>query len=120
MTANNNSEVIDMRIAGQLIAHKRMGQTAFERLVPVFVEEANMLLSQIRCAIEASDSEGLKLTAHKLKGSASVIGASEIRDITVEMMEQAEDGKLPSSDLAREMDSAIKRFRAAADDLVGH
>jgi len=119
MTANTNPEVIDMRIAGQLIAHKRMGQTAFERLVPVFVEEAKMLLSQIRCAIDASDSEGLKLTAHKLKGSASVIGASEIRALSTEMMAQADGGRIPSSDLARETEAALKRFQLAADGLTG-
>jgi len=120
MTANSNPEIIDMHVAGQLVAHKRMGQTAFERLVPVFLEEAEMLLSQIRCAMAASDAEGLKLTAHKLKGSASVIGASEVRALSMEVMAQSDGGKIPSSDLAREIEAALKRFRVAAEGLKGH
>jgi HPt (histidine-containing phosphotransfer) domain-containing protein len=120
MTANTNPEVIDMRVAGQLIAHKRMGQTAFERLVPIFVEEATMLLSQMRCAIAASDSEGLKLTAHKLKGSASVIGAVEIRALSIEMMAQSDGGETSPSDLAHQMEAAISRFQETAARLIGH
>jgi HPt (histidine-containing phosphotransfer) domain-containing protein len=120
MTAKTNSDIIDMRVAAQLIAHKRMGQTAFERLVPVFLEEATMLVSQLRCATAASDTEGLKLTAHKLKGSASVIGALEIRALSMQMMAQADGGRVPSSDLAREIEAALKRFQAAADTLTGH
>ena len=94
MTANEHPDAIDMRIAGQLLAHKRMGQSAFDRLVPVFVEEAQMLISQIRCAVTASDLEGLRLTAHKLKGSASVIGAAEVCDIAREVMAMAAGGDL--------------------------
>lgn len=117
MTSNINQEIIDMRVAGQLIAHKRMGQSAFERLVPVFLEEAHMLVEQMRCAVAASDDEGLRLTAHKLKGSASVIGAAEVRALSQSIMAATERRERSGLELIQGLDTALDRFREAADML---
>ena len=119
MTSTENQDVIDMRVAEQLIAHKRMGQSAFERLVPVFLEEAQMLVEQLRCAIAASDFEGLRLTAHKLKGSASVIGAAQVRNLAQSMMADVDGGSLPAREQMQIVEQALQRFRVEADKLVG-
>jgi hypothetical protein len=119
MTANEHPDAIDMRIAGQLLAHKRMGQSAFDRLVPVFVDEAQMLISQIRCAVTASDLEGLRLTAHKLKGSASVIGAAEVCDLSRGLMMDAAGGVMPAAERVLVLDQALARFSQAAAGLKG-
>lgn len=106
-----------MRVAGQLIAHKRMGQSAFERLVPVFLEEALMLVEQMRCAVAASDAEGLRLTAHKLKGSASVIGAAEVRALSQNIMAVVDRREHPGPEIIQGLEPALRRFREAADGL---
>lgn len=118
MTSIPNSDVIDMRVVNQLIAHKRLGVSAFERLIPVFTEEAQMLIDQMRCAVAASDCEGLRLTAHKLKGSASVIGALEIRALSQDVMSQTDVGSLPNVDQMVRFESALKRFCDAAGLII--
>jgi len=118
MTSTSNNDVIDMRVVSQLIAHKRLGLSAFERLVPVFMEEAQMLIDQMRCAVTASDSEGLRLTAHKLKGSASVIGAWEVRTISQNLMSMSDVGTLPSVDQLIRIEHALKRFNDAAFEII--
>lgn len=119
MTPSAEHEVIDMRVANQLIAHRRMGQSAFERLVPVFLEEAGMLTEQIRCAIAAADWEGLRLTAHKLKGGASVIGAAEVRSLSQNLMAQVDAQDYPGADIVQAIEQAVGRFKTMADGLTG-
>jgi HPt (histidine-containing phosphotransfer) domain-containing protein len=118
MTTNSDDDVVDMHVISQLVAHKRQGISAFERLIPVFAEEAQMLIDQMRCAIAASDGEGLRLTAHKLKGSASVIGALEIRKISQEIMALAEGGGFPNADLLVMAEEALGRFNIAAGEII--
>lgn len=107
-----------MHVVSQLIAHKRLGLSAFERLVPVFLEEAQMLVDQMRCAVNASDGEGLRMTAHKLKGSASVIGAIEVRTLSQNLMAQSDEGSLPSSEQLTGIERALTRFNEAACDII--
>jgi HPt (histidine-containing phosphotransfer) domain-containing protein len=118
MTYTPNNDVIDIRVVTQLIAHKRLGLSAFERLIPVFMEEAQMLIDQMRCAITASDNEGLRLTAHKLKGSASVIGSQEVRNLAQNIMAQTDLGSLPSPDQLISIEKALHRFNDAACELI--
>jgi len=118
MNSGEKREVIDMHVASQLMAHKRNGLTAFERLLPVFREESAMLVSQIRCAINASDAEGLHLTAHKLKGSASVLGAIEVRQISQSVMDEAQKGAYPSLECLQELEKSVEQFLASAQQAV--
>jgi HPt (histidine-containing phosphotransfer) domain-containing protein len=120
MTTRENQEILDMRVVEQLVAHKRMGQTAFERLVPVFLEEAHLLAEQMRCAVAASDGEGLRLTAHKLKGSSSVIGAAEVSAVSQKIMAAAEAGERHEAELLQALERALDRFRDSAEKFVGH
>lgn len=118
MTSIPNNDVIDMHVVAQLISHKRLGLSAFERLIPMFLEEAQMLIDQMRCAVAASDSEGLRLTAHKLKGSASVIGALELRSLSQNIMTQSGTGVLPGAEQIAGLESALHRFDTAATDII--
>jgi len=119
MSLSDIHDVIDMRVAGQLLTHKRKGQTAFERLLPIFMEESQMLVAQMRCAIAASDIEGLRMTAHKLKGSASVLGSVDIRSITQSMMDALDEDQMPPLDTLQLLEQAITTFHGAAQNLIG-
>jgi HPt (histidine-containing phosphotransfer) domain-containing protein len=118
-TEMKKSELIDERVAGQLLSHKRNGQSAFERLVPVFADEAKMLVEQMRCALAASDLEGLRLTAHKLKGGASVLGSLEIRDRAQALMDLLDEGGHPGPGQLLEIEQAIERFVREAAKIAG-
>jgi HPt (histidine-containing phosphotransfer) domain-containing protein len=120
MTTRENQEILDMRVVEQLVSHRRLGQNAFERLVPVFLEEAHMLAEQMRCALAASDSEGLRLTAHKLKGSASVIGAAEVRAVAQEIMASSDGEGRGGAEILQELEPALRRFQESAGALNAH
>jgi HPt (histidine-containing phosphotransfer) domain-containing protein len=113
-----NEPLLDMNVVNQLLQHRRNGQSAFERLLPVFLEEAGMLVEQMRCALSASDLEGLRLTAHKLKGGASVLGASGIRAVAQEIMNAAGAGTLLPESI-REAEKAVGLFAGEAERLLG-
>ncbi len=118
MNSSDTGEPIDMRVAEQLMSHKRMGQSAFERLLPIFVDEANLLVAQIRCAVAATDYEGIRLTAHKLKGSASVLGALQVRAITQCIMDDASAELHPNAERLQSLEAAIVAFHKAAQQLI--
>ena len=119
MTTQENDSLLDMRVVEQLLSHKRNGQSAFERLLPVFLEESRMLVEQIRCAISASDNEGLRLTAHKLKGGASVLGAKCVRDVAQEIMNAVDGGTDVLPETIRDAEDAVDRFADEAARLLG-
>jgi HPt (histidine-containing phosphotransfer) domain-containing protein len=118
MNTAEYNDVIDMHVATQLMSHKRKGQSAFERLLPIFVEESNMLVEQLRCAIAAADNEGLRLTAHKLKGSASVLGALRVRALSQAVMENVDAGLPTLPEHIAALESEISRFRQVAYEVI--
>lgn len=119
MNSEEKSQIVDMRVAEQLMRHKRNGLSAFERLLPIFREETSMLIAQIRCAVNASDSEGLQLTAHKLKGSASVLGALEVRQFSIQIMDNASEGVYPNAEALQLLEQSVEQFYSAALALLG-
>ena len=118
MNPSDAQRVIDTHVTSQLLVHKRQGQSAFERLLPIFMEESRMLVAQMRCAIAASDSEGLRLTAHKLKGSASVLGSVDIRILSQSIMDKLDEGMMPQSDTLLQIEHAIEVFHEAAQAII--
>jgi len=118
MNSSDVHGVIDMHVTGQLLAHKRKGQSAFERLLPIFMEESRMLVAQMRCAIAASDAEGLRLTAHKLKGSASVLGSVDVRVLSQTIVDNAVQGVMPQADTLQQIERAIDVFHDAAQAII--
>jgi HPt (histidine-containing phosphotransfer) domain-containing protein len=119
MMTRDYSDVIDLKVVSQLLVHKRKGQSAFERLLPIFIEEAHMLVEQMRCAIAAADGEGLRLTAHKLKGSASVLGSVQVRVHSMAIMDMAAEGRMPTAEVLAQVEQAVNDFREAANSFLG-
>jgi len=55
-----------------------------------FVPAAQAGVGEIRAAVESSAADGIKLAAHKLKGSASLVGARALGEVCAALEEASE------------------------------
>jgi two-component system CAI-1 autoinducer sensor kinase/phosphatase CqsS len=78
---NNVRDVKDDQLAATESAMASYGLSPFENaeIIRIFLEEFNDTPSSMRQAIDKNDYEGLRQLAHKLKGSAAILGAESLR-----------------------------------------
>jgi HPt (histidine-containing phosphotransfer) domain-containing protein len=65
-------------------------------LIDIFVVSAPERLAEMRRAVNASDAQGLLISAHMLKGSCSTFGASPLAEVCARI-EEASDGNMEAA-----------------------
>lgn len=85
-------------------------------MLKLFENEGEQLVEQIEAALAAGDAAKVRSGAHRLKGSACVVGALEVKRLTGRLGAQASEGRTPDrgivEDLRREMGAFIEEARA--------
>ena len=78
-----------------------------------FIEDAPTQLAQLSVLLEATDSPGIRLQAHALKGAAATVGAEALQAIAKAMEMDASEGRLDRGAelLVRAMEE-FERFRS--------
>ena len=84
-------------------------------LVGIFVEDGPKRLHAIRVALTASDVRQVEQVAHSLKGSASILGATQLQGAALALEDAAHDGHTENgpamvAQIARELDKVIAFF----------
>lgn len=110
-------KIIDKTIVDQLLARKRNGKTAFERLIPLFELETPGMIEEIILAVQTKQYEAFRALAHKLKGSASVLGAVELADLAFEIQQAGAAFQLPETAYITELMPAFERFVSEAKSM---
>jgi len=110
-------EAVDWKVIEQLRSRKRDGRSGFDRLLPIFVDDARQIVDGLRAAAAAGDAEAVRLAAHKIKGSASVLGSREIKHLSQVMLERAGEGELPAPTQIDNLQLAVQRFTAFAREI---
>jgi signal transduction histidine kinase/DNA-binding response OmpR family regulator len=77
-----------------------------------FVEEAGVLLEEVRRAVAEEDAPGLRLAAHSLKGSASIFGADKLVATAKWVEEMAHEERVS------EVDDAVWLLENEAQQLM--
>lgn len=77
-----------------------------QRIVEMFLEDAETLLSGVRDSIERGDSHGLENAAHKLKGSVANFHASTVVDAAFRLETMGHEGDLS---VAKEALAALEK-----------
>ncbi|NND97415.1 MAG: response regulator [Pirellulaceae bacterium] len=88
-------DVIDVQTVRELC---RGDDDSVRELAATFIDEAGNLMSQLRSAVDRQDQEIVHRSAHTLKGSATVFGASEVADAALEIELLAAKGKIDQLD----------------------
>lgn len=65
----------------------------FPLLIETFITDSDMRLDTIRDAVQDSDPEAIRRTAHSLKGSASNMGALELTRLCRELEDLGHSGR---------------------------
>lgn len=90
----------------------------FDRIYPIFKKEAPELLDEIAKGFAKSDEEGTYEPMHKLKGSASAMGASRLFEIAQAGLAMCREGELfQQSDIVDQLKTEVANYIRTVDTL---
>ncbi len=84
-------------------------------LVSIFLEDAELRLTEIARALEAGDDGDLRRTAHKLKGSSANMGANGLAELAMSLEEAT---ACPPEAVLSTLEAEFGRVRSALESLV--
>lgn len=88
-----------------------LSQEESEKLMAMFFEEYRHTPDQLQTALENNDIRGIQAIAHKLKGTAALIGAMSVRQAAEELEGSCRAGR------AGVLEQQVKRLTAALEEL---
>ncbi len=84
------------------------------KIIQAFLSDCPLQLAALCERIRAEDVDGARMHAHKVKGAASYVAASRLRDVAFRMELAAKDGNLNAvQDLVRSAGLEFGRYKAA-------
>ncbi|MCA1677623.1 MAG: response regulator, partial [Actinobacteria bacterium] len=116
MAATHPSPVLDEEVVAEL---ETLDGTELIDLVTVYLDQAAEQMSDLSGAAGRGDAAAVAETAHKLKGSSSVLGAANVSFIASELESTAKTGDLTTVGsllvrLGTGLDDAAEAFRSRA------
>jgi HPt (histidine-containing phosphotransfer) domain-containing protein len=85
-----------------------------------FVRHAQSQITSIRAAVVNRDAEQMKIPAHRLKGSASLVGACQVVDACTQLEAMAGAGDWPlTQSLVPRLDGLMQDIETSANTMLG-
>jgi PAS domain S-box-containing protein len=94
-SADSNEAHIDLRKAESRIVG---GSSAMKEVAELLIEELPKMLEAVESSVQTADAKSLRLTAHTLKGSAEIFGASEVAAIARVLERMGKESKLEGAE----------------------
>jgi HPt (histidine-containing phosphotransfer) domain-containing protein len=86
----------------------------FSEIVQLFLADLELMLAEIRSAVERRDAQALERAAHRLRGSASFFDAGPVVETAGRLEAIGEAGDLEGADdQCRELEGRAERLRQA-------
>jgi signal transduction histidine kinase/CheY-like chemotaxis protein len=113
--------VLDEEILGQLVELETEGQPGLvAEVARLFTEQAPMILTAIRHAVETHDAQALKARLHALRGTASSMGARSLAEACRHWEERATTVTPASGrDLLNQLNAEYSRVKLKLTDWEG-
>jgi HPt (histidine-containing phosphotransfer) domain-containing protein len=89
-----------------------VGETFIGELVETFFEEAPGLLAEMKQALDGSDAETFRRTAHSLKSNGQSFGAMRLATLARELEVMGRDGRL------EEASSKVSQLESTYDETA--
>lgn len=107
-------------IDDQTIANLReLGEDVLKELVDLYLEDAPKQISSIELSLKQMDSEGLRRSAHSLKGASANLGANDLAALCLKMETQ---GKLKdfsgTEQLLNDINACLKKTSVEMKKLL--
>ena len=102
------------------VALERIGGDAdlLKELIQIFLEDAPGQMAGIRTAISRGDADGLRRTAHTLKGAVSNFAAESTREAAFALEEMGKKGRIGEAEAAcRTLESRMSRLRQVLNEV---
>ena len=91
------------------------GEDFINELIDAFLEDAPVMIAQIRGALETKDVETFRRNAHSLKSNANTFGATELSVLAKELEMMARESNL---DVGNRLEALNEAFTKAGDELA--
>ncbi|MCZ2839976.1 Hpt domain-containing response regulator [Modestobacter sp. VKM Ac-2985] len=122
-TAAARDEAVRDQVEGLWDLDDEAERQLHARLLGTFVDTAPEGLSAVEDALHAGDAVAVEETAHKLRGSASTLGAGPLAELCATLEEAARAGRLPTPGpvigaLRRELEVTCRVFTELAAELA--
>jgi histidine phosphotransfer protein HptB len=103
---------VDLAVAMRWLGGDRR---LLSELVTIFVDDGPKRLQAIRVALTASDVRQVEHVAHSLKGSAAILGATQLQTAALALEDAAHEGHTENgsnlvAQIARELDRVMAFF----------
>ena len=101
---------VDLAVAMRWLGGDRR---LLSELVTIFVDDGPKRLQAIRTALTASDVRQVEHVAHSLKGSAAILGATQLQTAALALEDAAHEGHTENgSDLVAQIARELERVMA--------
>jgi HPt (histidine-containing phosphotransfer) domain-containing protein len=101
---------VDLAVAMRWLGGDRR---LLSELVTIFVDDGPKRLQAIRAALTASDVRQVEHVAHSLKGSAAILGATQLQTAALALEDAAHEGHTENgSDLVAQIARELERVMA--------
>ncbi|MCB4455977.1 response regulator [Leisingera sp. McT4-56] len=100
----------------------RLGDEGLLReMAELFLSQAPQLAADIETARRNGNAEDLRRAAHTLKGSAAVVGATQVAEAARRLENVGRDGQLDEAPpVQRDLEAELERCRAALRDILAN
>jgi len=105
MTSHSETWPIDMAVLAETAGSN--APRLLPQLIPIFLEDGDVLVSQMAQALKMDDANQLRQAAHRLKGNSASLGAVTIARMT---------SKLENLGKAGELATAVQTFALLSEE----
>lgn len=110
------ASALDMRMVRQLVSLDEDDDGFIQEVMVAYIDQLRDSVTELGDALDASDMERVRSTAHSIKGASKQIGASRVGEL-LGAIEQ-EDAVAPARDLVTQVAAEVPRVEEAVQALL--
>ncbi len=111
--------IINKQAVFELKSRQSEGQTLFDKLYSIYVDETPGLVADLRDSVEKNVSGPARETIHQLKGSSAVMGANRIHILAKTTLEYSDEELLAElKGLADTVESEFEQYTQEIASLL--
>jgi HPt (histidine-containing phosphotransfer) domain-containing protein len=94
--ASDSNGALDGEVLANL--RKDLGEASVNAVIAFFLEKAPTLLRQLRDAAKVADADGIRRTAHTIKGTSATLGARTLSEKCAQLEQLSRMGSVPDAE----------------------
>ena len=91
------------------------GAVFINELIDTFLDDAPMMMQEMKSALEAGDTDTFRRAAHSMKSNAATFGASQLAELAKELEALGRENRL--AEAGNRLTALEEAIRSACDEL---